>query len=258
MAEARTWIELFVGGGASAPAMPPTPGETPTAPQNPPSTSPTPATPPENPPTGPEPVPPTGPVAPPSAPPAPTVPPAPPAATGPTVPDVLGLTRADAEAALRRAGYVPHARGDAGDALTDGLVVRQSPQGGTPGRLGARVQLTVVSGPGHDGTTSTVPNLVGRSGPDAVSAALSAGFIPVVVPDRDPRAVAGRVRDQSPALLTAAPTGSHVRVYVGAGFASNEEPVQVPIVVGLSVASRARWWAACPARRRRGGAAPPA
>ena len=82
-----------------------------------------------------------------------------------------------------------------------------------------------------DGTQVAVPELRGRTTGDAVATLLALGLSPSVSADRDPRAVAGQVRTQSPAPNAQARTGSVVAVTVGGGYAPTM--AEVPSVVGV-------------------------
>jgi beta-lactam-binding protein with PASTA domain len=81
------------------------------------------------------------------------------------------------------------------------------------------------------GMPATVPGVEGATGADAVGRLLAAGFRPVVVTDRDPRAGLGRVRTQTPRAGTAARRGDAVTIAVGAGLSPYS--IAVPDVTGL-------------------------
>ena len=70
---------------------------------------------------------------------------------GVTVPDVSGMTRDDAENTLRSAGFkVDRNEQDVLDPTQDGIVVGQSPAGGSAAKSGDRVTITIgkFGGPG--------------------------------------------------------------------------------------------------------------
>jgi beta-lactam-binding protein with PASTA domain len=105
--------------------------------------------------------------------------------------------------------YVP------GDA-TLGTVVAQSPSAGASTQTGAHVTVNASSGPGQK-PQETVPDVVGKSIPDAVRAVNAAGLRLILlrrtVPDRPH---AGLVVEQTPQPGAHAPHNAQVLVYMGA------------------------------------------
>ena len=130
-----------------------------------------------------------------------------------TVPRVAGDLQAALQA-VRNAGfsatvhYVPSDQ-------PRGTVVAQSPAGGTAAPTSAQVTINVSSGQHTEGVG--VPNTVGMTIPQAVSAVQSAGLHLVMlrrtVADQSE---AGKVIAQTPAAGQQAPKNSRVVVYMGA------------------------------------------
>jgi serine/threonine-protein kinase len=87
------------------------------------------------------------------------------------VPGVVGRPRADAAAAVQRAGLAPAVTEAPSDDVEAGLVVSQDPAGGTAAR-GSRVALVVSTGP----EIVRVPGVFGRSITDAKRILTEAGF----------------------------------------------------------------------------------
>jgi eukaryotic-like serine/threonine-protein kinase len=79
------------------------------------------------------------------------------------VPDVTGKTQNDAIQALSAAGFVPDLKpGDTPDPTQDGIVLDQSPKGGSKAKKGSKVQITVgrftqATTPSTTPTTGTTP-----------------------------------------------------------------------------------------------------
>ena len=149
---------------------------------------------------------------------------------GTAVPDVKGKTPAQAEAALKAAGfamgavkYDPAAEGVAG------AVVAQVPAAGTQAAAGSAVDLTVAGQP-----PVKVPVLIGLT-KDAAAAALAAEGLTLgnVAASSSATVVAGAVMAQSPAAGADAQPDSSVDVVVSTGPA----PVAVPAVTGKTYAS---------------------
>lgn len=103
-----------------------------------------------------------------------------------TVPDVTGLSPADASAALSDVGLRLNSQvaQASSDSVAEGSVVSQSPAPGTEITQGSDVTITVSTGP----DTVRVPTLTGTSWEDAESTLTSLGFVatPEFVDSREP------------------------------------------------------------------------
>ena len=130
-----------------------------------------------------------------------------------TVPSVSGDLQAALQA-VRNAGfsatvhYVPSEQ-------PRGTVVAQSPRGGTTAPTSAQVTINVSSGQNTEGVS--VPNTVGMTIPQAVSAVQGAGLHLVMLRRTiTDQSEAGKVVAQTPAAGQEAPKNSRVVVYMGA------------------------------------------
>jgi beta-lactam-binding protein with PASTA domain len=152
--------------------------------------------------------------------------------TGPSsvaVPAVVGAPQNSATSSITGAGLITSITQEHSANLPAGLVISQSPIGGTHVPPGTTVALTVSLGV----ATSSVPNLVGLPLSGAVSAVgahgLNFGDVELVnstsVPD-------GAVISQAPVAGTVVPPGSVVNFVISQG----PPPVPVPNVVGQTLA----------------------
>ena len=161
------------------------------------------------------------------------------------VPDVVGQPSADAQAALKSAGFaytivvVPSGQ-------ARGTVVSQAPPGGATAPQGSKVRLNVASG-GGTGTTATtgtatttpasvsVPRVVGLNQTVAQRRLQAVGLTSnvVYVASAQP---AGRVVAQRPAPGTKVKRGSRVRLNVSTG-PNPQAARSVPDVVGQDEAT---------------------
>ncbi|HPO30546.1 MAG TPA: PASTA domain-containing protein, partial [Candidatus Hydrogenedentes bacterium] len=154
--------------------------------------------------------------------------------TGPctvAVPDVSGLTQADAATALASAGLATGSvTSQCSSTVPAGSVISQSPAANTRVTPGSAVNLVVSTGP----CPVTVPALAGISRADAIAAILAAGLAVGDVGEQcDSTAAADAVISQSPAAGTQVAPGSAVNLVVSTGPC----PVTVPNVTGLEQAA---------------------
>jgi eukaryotic-like serine/threonine-protein kinase len=147
--------------------------------------------------------------------------------TGPgeaSVPDVHGLTRADAEDQLRTAGFEPKVEQVFSADVRKGRVIDTSPPQGSLIERGSSVTLRISRGPEQ----AAVPDVVGETEDNARNAIESAGLRVGEVTeketvDKDP----GTVLEQSPAAGKTVAKGSAVKLTV----AKAPPDVTVPDVV---------------------------
>jgi eukaryotic-like serine/threonine-protein kinase len=128
-----------------------------------------------------------------------------------TVPAVVGLTRANAEAQLQTAGLTARVR-EVPSEKPVGTVVAQSPPPRQQVRRGSPVTLNVSKGPG----TVAVPDVVGLQRAEASAAIRDAGLtaIVVTVPAQESE---GTVVAQNPTSGSQVRGGSRVRLNVSEG-----------------------------------------
>ena len=132
-----------------------------------------------------------------------------------TVPDVVGLSQASAEAAITGANLTVGAvTQENSDTVPEGNVISQSPTGGTSVAAGSPVDLVVSDGPG----TETVPDVVGLPQASAEAAITGAGLTVGAVTTQSSGTVpVGDVISQSPLGGTSAAAGSAVDLVVSSG-----------------------------------------
>jgi eukaryotic-like serine/threonine-protein kinase len=128
------------------------------------------------------------------------------------VPNVVGMSEADARATLEHAGFQVQSIDAPSSDTPQGVVFDQSPDSGTEVPDGSTVTITVSSGP----NTTTVPNVVGQEKETAQTNLEDAGFKVKVVnvavsdPSQD-----NLVQDQDPQGGSEAEPGSTVTIFVG-------------------------------------------
>lgn len=86
-----------------------------------------------------------------------------------TIPNVIGKTLSDAVFLLESHGYSKGSVSEEFSAMPEGVIIRQSPDAGTPAKVGTGVNMVVSLG--EEIVTTTVPNLLGLD-LDAAKAAL--------------------------------------------------------------------------------------
>lgn len=156
------------------------------------------------------------------------------------VPDLIGMTRDEAIAALTKAklGSSVKTRGSGAPA---GQVVESNPPAGTDVKEGTIVEIFLSDGQGDgqsQGQQVSVPGVIGMSSDQAVSVLEGNGFS-VSEESRPSDAPQGQVIDQNPPGGNTAPSGSTVTIYVSGSNGSGDENVRVPNVIGRGEA-RAR------------------
>lgn len=145
-----------------------------------------------------------------------------------TVPDnLVGMSQAEAEAALEEVGLVPEIGDEAASEDVEiGLVAQTDPSGGTRVDTGSTVTIHLSAG----SPTVDVPNLTGMTAQDAQSTLEGLGLVyaegdPIASDEVDE----GRVVSYNPSSGTI-PVGSTVTVRLSSG----PDTVSVPSVLGLS------------------------
>jgi serine/threonine-protein kinase len=147
-----------------------------------------------------------------------------------TVRDVGEIKLALARQQLEADGFQVRVVKIANRTVEAGSVIRQDPPGGEPRPKGSTVTLYVSTGI----PKSTVPEVVGLSQTDAITALVHAGLTAnaVLVYSQEP---SGTVTGQSPGPNAVVPSGSPVRINVSQG----EHLASVPSVVGQPYANAA-------------------
>ncbi|HEX5467494.1 MAG TPA: Stk1 family PASTA domain-containing Ser/Thr kinase [Gaiellaceae bacterium] len=129
-----------------------------------------------------------------------------------SVPNVVGMSEANARATLEQAGFEVSSTSAPSDSTPEGVVSAQNPASGTDATKGSTVTITVSTGPEQ----ASVPNVEGQQRQQAEKALQDAGFqVNVVEQDTDDPAQQNVVIDQDPAGGSQAPAGSTVTITVG-------------------------------------------
>ena len=141
------------------------------------------------------------------------------------VPDVTSRPLADAEAALKNAGFASRMVEQHQPSTPAGTVIGQDPPAGTMLLQESTVTLTVTTG---GPTPATVPDVLGQESAAARETLESAGFLvnEITTPSE---AAPGVVVSQDPAAGTTLMTGKTVTIVVSAG--SGEPTTTIPSVV---------------------------
>ena len=142
------------------------------------------------------------------------------------VPDLLGLTEADAKRRLRAAELTPDVQRESSAKVAGGLVIRTDPSEGRPVDRRSEVTLFVSSGPEQ----VVVPDVTGQDETSAVTALRGKG-LSAVVREKASTEPQGTVVSQSPAGGLQVDQGTSVTIFV-----SNGKVLEVPDVTGLSQA----------------------
>jgi eukaryotic-like serine/threonine-protein kinase len=129
-----------------------------------------------------------------------------------TVPNVVGMTEANARSTLEQAGFQVTSTSAPSDTTPSGSVSAQSPSAGTGAPKGSTVTITVSTGP----STTTVPDEVGQEKQVASDDLKANGFkvkiVNVAVSDPGQDNI---VQDQDPSGGSQAPSGSTITIFVG-------------------------------------------
>ena len=143
------------------------------------------------------------------------------------VPDVTGLSQADAEQELEDAGFTASVESATSSDVDSGLVIETDPAGGEMARRGSEVTVTVSTGAAQ----VEVPPVVGQT-LNAAKQQLSAVGLDFSSSEEPSDRPAGEVIGQSPNAGTSVDPGSTVTLTVSSG--PEETRVRVPSLVGLT------------------------
>ena len=139
------------------------------------------------------------------------------------VPSTAGLSRKDAEAKLKDAGFNPQVEQAYSKRVEAGSVINSSPAGGTTLTRGSAVTIVVSRGQ----KLVKVPVLVGVTRSVAVQRIRGRGLVPLVS-EEESSAPSGEVISQSPDAGSELGPGSSVSIVVSEG----KEQAKVPNVIG--------------------------
>jgi len=131
-----------------------------------------------------------------------------------TVPNVAGISEAEALRRLRDAGLVPGARVRApSDSLPAGTVITTQPGPGTRVAVDSVIEVTVSDGPAR----ASVRSVTNRPLAEAVNRLRDQGFVVEIYEEANPAVAAGLVIRQIPSAGQEAVLGSTVMLWVSTG-----------------------------------------
>ena len=143
------------------------------------------------------------------------------------VPSVVGVPQAEAQLALKRAGFGSDAQTKPSLTVAAGTVIGSNPSGGEKAEKGSTVTITVSSGPG----TARVPDLTGKPRSEAIKELEELGFEVREEQRSSSTITANRVIETRPAAGQELDRGTAVTLVL-----SNGKPrVAVPKVVGQAL-----------------------
>ncbi len=140
------------------------------------------------------------------------------------MPNLIGSTQAEAEAALRDVGLKPEVETRASDSVEKGVVLAQDPPKDTDVDKGSTVTITVSSGT----EVVAVPDVRTLSQIDAERILTEKNLLPRSTSEENPDAPEGTVINQDPAPNEEVPPGSVVNLVISKGVGKE----LVPDVIG--------------------------
>ena len=143
-------------------------------------------------------------------------------------PSVIGLEEAVAVNVAESTGFVPLVVDEYLNSVAEGIVGGQVPE--AESKVTAGSTLVIVVSKGIAPEKASVPNVVGKSKADAVSAIESAGFKAETFDVYDSKVAKGKIITQLPSAGTSAVKGTTVQVVASLGPGTGA--VKVPNVVG--------------------------
>lgn len=143
------------------------------------------------------------------------------------VPDVVGQTETDADAAIVAAGLVSGASQAPDDTVPAGSVISQDPAAGAMVAAGSTVNIAVSTGP--DTTPVAVPDVVGQPEGDAQKTLEDAGFTVTSTEEASADVEIGLVISTNPSAGTEVAPGTAVAMTVSSGPGE----VIVPDLLGM-------------------------
>ncbi len=132
-----------------------------------------------------------------------------------SIPNVVGMTQANATSKLESAGFSVNVTTSASDDVDKGNVIKQSDTG--TAKKGSTITITVSSG----ASSVQVPSVVGKTESDAGSALEKAGFKYDIQREPSSTVAKGNVIRQSPSSGASAKKGDTITIYVSTGASSS-------------------------------------
>jgi beta-lactam-binding protein with PASTA domain len=150
------------------------------------------------------------------------------------VPDVVGMSEAEAAEALEAAGFEAVPGSTFSDTVPLGQVISQDPEAGTTAQRGSGVALVVSQGPMPTETT-TVPDVIGRTETEATEILEAAGYLVASAHTYSEVVPIDLVGIQAPVGGNVTEPGITVAILVSDGPRPAEEFVIVPDLRGISL-----------------------
>lgn len=147
------------------------------------------------------------------------------------VPDVTGLRLSDVQSQLEKLGLTVAVTEEESESIDAGYIIRQDLKEETPITEGMTINLVVSKG---KKVVYTVPNVVGDTTNNAISALQTAGYKVVQESEYSDSVDEGKVIRTSPAAGTTADQGTTVTIYISKG--KEDTSVQVPDLRGSTQA----------------------
>lgn len=142
-----------------------------------------------------------------------------------TVPNVVKMTQADAQAAIIAAGFKVGAITEgSSDEVTEGRVISQSVVSGTKMDQGKTIDLVISTG----SDAPTVPNVTGADFDDAQETLEALGYVVQEQTQYHATVAEGNVVSQSVAANTKAAKGTTITLYVSLGPEPTQDQTQAP------------------------------
>jgi beta-lactam-binding protein with PASTA domain len=152
---------------------------------------------------------------------------------GALVPDVVGLTREEAQSRLRAAGFIVQLEERQTNEARVGLVVSQEPASGTRLEVGASVVIVIARATGPD--LATVPRVEGMARDSAEQSVRDVGLDVAVVQNPSADVAEGVVVMQYPAAGGQVTRGTTVGLIVSGGPPEDATTLQSPDVRSLQL-----------------------
>lgn len=133
------------------------------------------------------------------------------------VPNVVGLTRQDAESALKDAGLRFVVAENPSAEVAEGVVMSQLPAAGDSVAQGTTIGIEVSTGPPADASTVPVPDVVGKTLAEAQNTLNGAGFESLPVSVNGTGKPQNEVVAQTPSADEQVPAGSSVVIFYSSG-----------------------------------------
>jgi len=154
------------------------------------------------------------------------------------VPDVRGLTQADATKMLADAGLKVTSTQADSDSVDQGLVIEQAPLAGRAVPAGSTVAVVISNGSGNTNTNTnvSVPDVEGMTRSSAEKAFSDAGLKVFVAENPSTTVAKDVVISQLPAAGDSVAPGTSVGIQVSSGPPADPNLVNTPSVVGMPLA----------------------